>query len=564
MKSAEQKGSLVGMDVEFRYKGGWFSAAVLSHRDGSVFVQAETDRSLHFLKEAQVRRSVPAPVEAQEHADAGTMAAAPPKQPLLPVVAPEPPLPPKATPEKKKRPPVPDPPSARPRSSSGSEGSANLLPSAYAVARASSPANAAAAAKTVGSPVGVTAKPHPSSHARNKSMDGTASLDSLSPNQRRKQYQANAVGTDSVVKNVVKDLVLYPTDPACRFDLDDLTPENMVGNIRSLRVGLFGDCGVGKSALAKVLAGGAFEESLPPTVFDTLKHSVRVCAEQKEVPMEFWDVSGSDRYAKKRPVIYPNVNAFCVCFDLNDRYSFNNSIKIWLAEVASACQGLPVFFVATKSDKGTASIKQSEIEFAMRNTAVASLARPFLYVETSAKNRKFVDDLFVKVVYSVLFDCSKVEQKKGPGIQAAQKLAQLEEMRRAQKPPALPSKPVAVPPPPRLGKTNSSAELSRSSGTISAATRAPTATASPPKSDFERQFDAIHVSAPTGFRHLRSAADILKEFDPDFASKQKRPAAIPIVGVFLVFRFPCSARLFSRRRHRRRCAGPPEPEPRRQ
>jgi hypothetical protein len=121
-----------------------------------------------------------------------------------------------------------------------------------------------------------------------------------------------------------------------------------------------------------------------------------------------------------------------------------------------------VFFVATKSDKGTANIKQSEIEFAMRNSAVASMARPFLYVETSAKNRKFTDDLFVKAVYSALFDYSKVEQKKGPAMQAAQKLAQIEEMRRAQKPPSLPSKPAAsaaVPAPPRLGKTNSSAEV---------------------------------------------------------------------------------------------------------
>jgi small GTP-binding protein len=312
----------------------------------------------------------------------------------------------------------------------------------------------------------------------------------------------------------------------------------MAGNVRSIRMGLFGDCGVGKSALAKVLAGGAFEELLPPTVFDTLKHSVTLCQGQKEVPMEFWDVSGSDRYAKKRPVIYPNVNAFAVCFDLNDRYSFNNGVKIWLAEVASACQGLPVFLVATKSDKGTAKITQSEIEFAMRTSAVATQARPFLYVETSAKNRKFIDDLFVKLVYCVMFDGSMLEQKKGPGMQAAQKLAQIEEMRRAQKPPSLPSKPVSVPSPPRLGKTNSSAELSRSSGSLTAPTRssagvvaAASVAASPPKSDFERQFDAIAVSAPTGFRHLRSAAEILKEFDPDFASKQKRPAAIPIVRI---------------------------------
>ncbi len=46
------------------------------------------------------------------------------------------------------------------------------------------------------------------------------------------------------------------------------------------------------------------------------------------------------------------------------------------------------------------------------------------------------------------------------------------------------------------------------------------------KSIFE--FAKKVVSAPTGFRHLRSAADILKEFDPDFAAKQKRPAAVPV------------------------------------
>jgi hypothetical protein len=201
---------------------------------------------------------------------------------------------------------------------------------------------------------------------------------------------------------------------------------------------------------------------------------------------------------------------------------------------------LPVLFVATKSDKGTARIAQSEIELAMRNSAVASQARPFLYVETSAKNRKFIDDLFVKLVYCVLFDPSKVEQKKGPAMQAAQKLVQIEEMRRAQKPPLLPSKPMVVSASPRLSKTNSSTELSRSSGAVATPARSSAGAIaavaiSPPKSDFERQFDAISVSAPTGFRHLRSAADVLKEFDPDFASKQKRPAAIPIVWVEFFF-----------------------------
>jgi len=40
--------------------------------------------------------------------------------------------------------------------------------------------------------------------------------------------------------------------------------------------------------------------------------------------------------------------------------------------------------------------------------------------------------------------------------------------------------------------------------------------------------DSISVSAPTGFRHLKSAAEILREFDAEFVTKQKRPAAMPI------------------------------------
>jgi hypothetical protein len=61
------------------------------------------------------------------------------------------------------------------------------------------------------------------------------------------------------------------------------------------------------------------------------------------------------------------------------------------------------------------------------------LANIYSYVETSAKNGKFLDDLFVKTCYSVLVDPGKMEQKKGPALIAAQKLAQLEEMRRQSK-----------------------------------------------------------------------------------------------------------------------------------
>ncbi len=515
-------------EVEFRYKGGWFSAIVLSQRDGTLLIVAETDGSIHMVKESLTRRAMP-----DDPAAAALVVAF--------AIAP----PPKLGPEKtaavtapKKRPAVPTPPARLRSNSSGAERESDViatpLASSSVVPAVSSPAPVLAQAAASSSPVASPAVSKPYQHARNKSMDGNS--ETLSPNHRRKEKQQNTItGNESVVKSVVKELVLFPSDPGCRFDLDDLTPDNTQANVRAIRLGVFGDCGVGKSALVRAIAGEEFQEMIPPTVFETVKHSVVTGSTKKEYLVELWDVSGSDRYAKKRPVIYPNVNAFVVCFDINDHYSFINCVKTWLPEVASACAGLPVILVATKSDRGAAKVTQSEIDNALRNCAAAACARPLLYVETSAKNCKFIDDLFVKAVYCVLFDGSKVEQRKGPGLQAAHKLAQLEEMRRAQKVPAIPAKPTTVATGgggSKIGKTQSSSDLSRSSGNMSPLGRpsSPVVVASPPPplSEFDRQFAAMPVSAPTGFRHLRSAADILKEFDAEYAGKQKRPAAIPI------------------------------------
>ena len=68
----------------------------------------------------------------------------------------------------------------------------------------------------------------------------------------------------------------------------------------------------------------------------------------------------------------------------------------------------------------------------MRNSPVKFNTPLFFYVEVSAANRKFTDDLLVKAVYCALLDPKKVVKEKGAAaFSAAQKLAQLEEQRRS-------------------------------------------------------------------------------------------------------------------------------------
>ncbi len=114
-----------------------------------------------------------------------------------------------------------------------------------------------AAQKVVSKPITPKAEPKPSpppvpetkpQQVRKKSVDSDfVLLDPVSPNQRRKLKMGNTIPqTESVAKTVVKDLLLLPNDPECRFDMDNLSEEN-TANIKAIRIGLFGDCGVGKS-----------------------------------------------------------------------------------------------------------------------------------------------------------------------------------------------------------------------------------------------------------------------------------------------------------------------------
>lgn len=206
---------------------------------------------------------------------------------------------------------------------------------------------------------------------------------------------------------------LFPSDLECSFDLLQLTSDNCNTQVDVVRLGFFGDCGVGKSALVRMMAGETFQPQLAPTIMSMTKCFVGVGREWKAFPVDLWDVSGNDKYARRRGAIYPNIHAFVVCFDLSSRQSFNSVKKSWLPEVASYCQDAPVFLVGTKSDVA-AEIPRHEIDALMQqqNPPISQMAKVFLYVETSAKS-DVLNGLLQKAVYSVLFDVNKASGRVG-------------------------------------------------------------------------------------------------------------------------------------------------------
>ncbi len=155
----------------------------------------------------------------------------------------------------------------------------------------------------------------PSPFAKKKRPAAPPVKNSVSPPTIHRPVVPVAVGADDDWHNIAIE------SEVCKFDWELLNASNTDGKIDTIKCLVVGDLGVGKTSLCKTMLGDAFDAQYTPTVFETYKIRVPLF---RQVMVELWDMSGNTKYDKKRPVIYPNVNCFLVCFDLTSREAWRN------------------------------------------------------------------------------------------------------------------------------------------------------------------------------------------------------------------------------------------------
>jgi small GTP-binding protein len=169
---------------------------------------------------------------------------------------------------------------------------------------------------------------------------------------------------------------------------------------------VIGDLGVGKTQLCKTMLGDEFDEGYAPTIFETYKIKVPMF---REYPVELWDMSGNDKYERKRPVIYPNVNGFVICFDLTNFESWMNVCNKWLPELLGFSQ-FPLFIVGCKFDKINASNAKSCVQPSQVTEFMDKHCTHFKswkFFSTSAQNVVGLETLFAAIIYCTLYEKEK-------------------------------------------------------------------------------------------------------------------------------------------------------------
>jgi small GTP-binding protein len=145
------------------------------------------------------------------------------------------------------------------------------------------------------------------------------------------------------------------------------------------RVAIFGDVGVGKTAL---ITGNVQE----PSTIGMSTHQVEVSVGERTARLRLVDLPGQETYRSIAPITVHNVNAIILVFDLTRPETFRN-VSEWLKVRNDSVPDALIFLVGNKMD--LIDDRQVSPDEA-RNWAIGCDCP---YLETSAVSRQGVEDM---------------------------------------------------------------------------------------------------------------------------------------------------------------------------
>ena len=177
----------------------------------------------------------------------------------------------------------------------------------------------------------------------------------------------------------------------------------------SIHILLVGNSKVGKSSLVNKYTNNKFTEDYNKTILLDYKRKILILNDNKTL-LNIWDVSGDNSCRYTIQQYYNNIDVCIVVFDLTNRQSFNYVTDRWIQDIdknASTSKQIIKLLVGTKADMMyNIEISADEIQNFINKYK-------FRYFETSAKNNKNVDVLFLHACTEAFPNLEKIQKSNG-------------------------------------------------------------------------------------------------------------------------------------------------------
>ncbi|XP_064313902.1 ras-related protein Rap-2b isoform X2 [Phalacrocorax carbo] len=175
--------------------------------------------------------------------------------------------------------------------------------------------------------------------------------------------------------------------------------------MREYKVVVLGSGGVGKSALTVQFVTGSFIEKYDPTIEDFYRKEIEV--DSSPSVLEILDTAGTEQFASMRDLYIKNGQGFILVYSLVNQQSFQD-IKPMRDQIirVKRYERVPMILVGNKVDLEG----EREVSFGEGKALAEEWSCPFM--ETSAKNKASVDELFAEIVRQMNRRPPKNKQKK--------------------------------------------------------------------------------------------------------------------------------------------------------
>jgi len=165
----------------------------------------------------------------------------------------------------------------------------------------------------------------------------------------------------------------------------------------AFKIIIIGDPGVGKTSMLHRSIGQEFRKSYLPTIGTNIREKY-IILHDTEFQMVLWDLAGQVKFEKLRIKFYQGAECIIIVFDLTNPESFEN-VKKWYSDVKSYFSNfneLEVVLCGNKSDL------KEEIQISEEKALILATELNIDYLETSAKNGKNIDKIFINMVNNII------------------------------------------------------------------------------------------------------------------------------------------------------------------
>ena len=158
--------------------------------------------------------------------------------------------------------------------------------------------------------------------------------------------------------------------------------------VKSIKIGLFGDSETGKTSILQTFLGVELnEDTSNKRAVEKLDKKIKL-ETGKEIKLIFWDTIGNEGYRSVVLNAIKGAQGIALVFDVTSKKSFDN-INLWLNNIKENSSDSTLVILGNKTDieKDKWQVTQEEIDSLVKE-------KNLVYYATSSKNSKSLNDCF--------------------------------------------------------------------------------------------------------------------------------------------------------------------------